>query len=615
MGVRYLDGVRLRRSVAAAARWVGQRQENLNGINVFPVPDGDTGTNLAATLVSAVESAQRARERKIGTVSRALADGALFGACGNSGAILAQFFEGFAGALEERHRATGEDLAEAVQRASEAAHSALAQPREGTILTVMRAWSDRFAREGGSEDADLLDSFRASLSTAREALADTPRQLKELAKAGVVDAGAQGFVYFLEGILHFAEGRIAGSVIEEGDRATALEHAAVEENTGAIGLPFCTECLIEGEALDLVAIRERMEGFGDSMVVAGSPRRIRVHVHTDRPNDVYDAAREFGRVLSSKADDMRLQHAARFERGGVAVVTDSAADLPERDLQRLRIHTVPLRVVLGSSVYLDKQTLNPDEVYERLRRGETAVRTSQPPPGDYVSLYEYLFEHYGSLVVVSLSGALSGTANAARTAAGAVDGSRIVVVDTGEASIGQGLVARAAAEKALEGGDLEEVVTVAERARDRVRLFLGVPTLEYLVRGGRIGGWKARVAEWLNLVPVMRVEPDEGYPRLARIARKGKAHRATLASVRKAIGREEVPPDRVWIAHATASEVADGFRAAIGEDLPAAEVEVVEVGPALGAHAGPGAVAVAWLGPPDASESESATIRKDESDE
>ncbi|MDX1661469.1 MAG: DAK2 domain-containing protein, partial [Gemmatimonadota bacterium] len=318
MGVRYLDGVRLRRSVAAAARWVGQRQENLNGINVFPVPDGDTGTNLAATLVSAVESAQRARERKIGTVSRALADGALFGACGNSGAILAQFFEGFAGALEERHRATGEDLAEAVQRASEAAHSALAQPREGTILTVMRAWSDRFAREGGSEDADLLDSFRASLSTAREALADTPRQLKELAKAGVVDAGAQGFVYFLEGILHFAEGRIAGSVIEEGDRATALEHAAVEENTGAIGLPFCTECLIEGEALDLVAIRERMEGFGDSMVVAGSPRRIRVHVHTDRPNDVYDAAREFGRVLSSKADDMRLQHAARFERGGVA---------------------------------------------------------------------------------------------------------------------------------------------------------------------------------------------------------------------------------------------------------------------------------------------------------
>lgn len=595
MAVRYLDGVRLRRSVAAAARWVGQRQENLNGINVFPVPDGDTGTNLAATLVSAVERAQRVRDRAVGSVSRGLADGALFGACGNSGAILAQFFEGFAQALEGRQRATGEHMAEAVTRASEAAHAALARPREGTILTVMRVWSERFAREGATEGADLLDTFRCSLVDAREALARTPQQLRELARAGVVDAGAQGFVYFLEGILHFAEGRIAGAVIEEGDRATALEHAVVAEDAGAIEMAFCTECLIEGEGLDPVEIRRTVEGFGDSLVVAGSPRRIRLHVHTGRPEAVFEIARGFGRVVGSKADDMRLQHAARFERGGVALVTDSAADLPERDLQRLRIHAVPLRVVLGDSVYLDKQTLNPDEVYDRLRRGETAVRTSQPPPGDYVSLFEYLFEHYGSIVVVSLSAALSGTMNAARTAARAVDGSRIVVVDSGEASIGQGLVARAAAVRALEGGDIGQVVAAAEEARDRVRMFIGVPTLEYFVRGGRIGGWKARLAIGLGVVPVMTIEPDEGVPKLSRIARKGKAHRATLSKVRMELGKEAAPPDRVWIAHASASEAADAFRSALERQLPAAEIEVVEVGPALGAHAGPGALAVAWL--------------------
>lgn len=607
MAVRYLDGVRLRRSAAAAARWVGQRQENLNGINVFPVPDGDTGTNLAATLVSAVERAQRVRDRAIGSVSRGLADGALFGACGNSGAILAQFFEGFAGALEGRQRASGEDLAEAVERASEAAHAALARPREGTILTVMRVWSERFAREGAVEGANLLDTFRVSLLDAREALARTPEQLRELARAGVVDAGAQGFVYFLEGILHFAEGRIAGAVIEEGDRATALEHAAIEEDAGAIGPPFCTECLIEGEGLDLMAIRRTVEGLGDSLVVAGSPRRIRVHVHTDRPEAVFAAARGFGRVVRSKADDMRLQHAARFERGGVAVVTDSAADLPVRDLQRLRIHTVPLRVVLGDSVYLDKQTLDPDEVYDRLRRGETTVRTSQPPPGDYVSLFEYLFEHYGSIVVVSLSGALSGTTNAARTAARVVDGSRIAVVDTGEASIGQGLVARAAAVAALEGGDVGRVVAAAEEARDRVRLFIGVPTLEYFVRGGRVGGWTARLARWLGVVPVMTVEPHEGVPKLARIARKGKAHRATLSKVRKELKKQSAPPDRVWIAHASAAGTADAFRGALSRELPGAEIEVLEVGPALGAHAGPGALAVAWLAPPAAGAPSSAS--------
>lgn len=598
MAVRYLDGARLKRSTAAAARWVAQRQENLNGINVFPVPDGDTGTNLAATLVSAVERAQRVRDRTIGSVSRALADGALFGSCGNSGAILAQFLEGFAEALEGRQRAGADRLSAAAVRASEAARSALAEPREGTILTVMRAWADGFAAAGESDEGDLLEAFRESLAGARVALAKTPEQLRALARAGVVDAGAQGFVYFLEGILHFAEGRIAGSVVEEGDRATALEHAAVERDTGAIGLPFCTECLIEGEGLDLAAIRDTVGGFGDSLVVAGSPRRIRVHVHTDRPDAVFEAAAGFGRVVRNKADDMRLQHEARFERGGVAVVTDSAADLPEREVQRLRIHTVPLRVFLGSSVYLDKQTLNPDEVYDRQRRGETAVRTSQPPPGDYASLYEYLFEHYAAIVVVSLSGALSGTVGAAMTAARSIDPSRIAVIDTGEASVGQGLVVRAAAIRALEGASAEEVVAAAEDARDRVRLHLGVPTLEYLVRGGRIGGWKARMARWLGVVPVMSVDPARGVPELAWIARKGKAHRVTLRRVRKALGKEPVAPERVWIAHAGAPEVADGFRGAIERDLPDAEIEVMEVGPALGAHAGPGALAVGWLGRP-----------------
>jgi dihydroxyacetone kinase-like predicted kinase len=130
VAVRYLDGTRLRRSAAVAARWVSQRQENLNGINVFPVPDGDTGTNLAATLVSAADRAQRVRERGVGAVSRALADGALYGACGNSGAILAQFFEGFASSLEGRQRASGRSLAEAVTIASESAQAALARPSE-----------------------------------------------------------------------------------------------------------------------------------------------------------------------------------------------------------------------------------------------------------------------------------------------------------------------------------------------------------------------------------------------------------------------------------------------------------------------------------------------------
>jgi len=594
IAVRYLDGTRLRRAAAAAARWVSQRQENLNGINVFPVPDGDTGTNLAATLVSAADRAQRVRERGVGAVSRALADGALYGACGNSGAILAQFFEGFASSLEGRQRATGPGLAEAVTRASEAAQAALARPREGTILTVMRAWAHAFRGRSAREGADLLEVFRSSLDVAREALARTPEQLRELARAGVVDAGAQGFVYFLEGMLHFAEGRLAGSVVEEG-HATALEHASVEEAPQEIGLRYCTECMIEGEGLDLGGVRDAVATLGDSLVVAGSAKRIRVHVHTDRPDRVFEVAAGFGRVASTKADDMRAQHVARFDRGRVAVVTDSAADIPERFVQRLRIHTVPLRVLLGTSVYLDKQTVNPDEVYDRLTRGERAVRTSQPAPGDYAALYAYLFEHYGALVVPSLSGTLSGTLEAARRATGLTGPGRVEVLDTRSASIGQGLVVRAAAERAAAGGSVEDVVAAAEDARARVRLFVAVPSLDYLRQGGRLAGWKARVADWLGLVPLLTIDPVSGAARLLRMARRGSVHRAGLSRAVSALEKEPSPPDAIWIAHAGTAQVADAFREELSKAAPGAEIEIVEVGPALGAHTGPGAVAVAFL--------------------
>lgn len=597
MAVQYLDGARLRRTTRAAARWVSQRQENLNGINVFPVPDGDTGTNLASTLVSAVEQAQRVRSRSVGAVSRALADGALFGACGNSGAILAQFFEGFAAGLEGWERANGRRLARAVRNANAAAQKALAEPREGTILTVMRAWSERFSERGCDDGADLLAAFNEALAEARVALAETPKQLKALARAGVVDAGAQGFVYFLEGMLHFAEGRLAGTVLEDGDHAAPMEHAAIVEAPEEITYRFCTECLIEGRGLDLAEVRSAIGEYGDSLVVAGSPHRLRVHVHTDQPEEVFERAAGFGEVIKTKADDMHEQHADRFQRNKVVVVTDSAADLPERDLQRLRIHAVPLRVMLGTAVYLDKQTLNPDEVYERLQKGERSISTSQPPPGDYAALYEYLFEHYGSIVVVGLSSRLSGTLNAARAAMDRVGQERVTVFDTGTACVAEGLIVREAAECALAGGSVEEVIAAAEDAKARVRLVLGFPELEYVERGGRVRGWKIRLARKLGLVPLLDVPVERGAVKVVGVAPRRRLHKKLLDRARRMVRNEATPPERIWIAHAGASSIADAYKERLAEVAPDARIDVVEAGPVIGAHAGPGAVAIAYLEP------------------
>src|SRR5437762_218029 len=202
IAVGYLDGRRLSRSVIAGARFVAERAEPLNKFNVFPVPDGDTGSNLAATLQKIAAGIARLRERHVRRMCQALADEALGGARGNSGAILAQFFSGLCEGLPDRPRVSTRDFGAAALSAAESAYHAIARPVEGTILTVIRDWARRVS-ERARDVPDFAEILPDSLKEAKRSLENTPKQMKALQKAGVVDAGAQGFVYLLEGIVRY----------------------------------------------------------------------------------------------------------------------------------------------------------------------------------------------------------------------------------------------------------------------------------------------------------------------------------------------------------------------------------------------------------------------------
>jgi dihydroxyacetone kinase-like predicted kinase len=202
IAIGYLDGRRLSRGVIAGARFVADRTEPLNRINVFPVPDGDTGTNVASTLQKIAAGLARVRQRHVREISRVLADEAVGGARGNSGAILAQFFCGFCEGLPDRARISTRDFGAAVVRAAESAYGAIARPVEGTILTVIRDWS-RHVFDRAGEVSDFAELLPESLEEAKKSLANTPKQMKALEKAGVVDAGAQAFVYLIEGIVRY----------------------------------------------------------------------------------------------------------------------------------------------------------------------------------------------------------------------------------------------------------------------------------------------------------------------------------------------------------------------------------------------------------------------------
>jgi DegV family protein with EDD domain len=593
MPIRYLDGRRFSRAVVAGSHCVRRMQEKLNRINVFPVSDSDTGTNMAATLAGAAEAAGREGDENLAATSRRIADSALLEARGNSGAILAQFFLGLAEAMEGRGRVTLESFAEAAHRAAAAARSALARPQEGTILTVMSDWA-RALGTAARGTADFREALRDSLAEARRSLARTPEKLRVLARAGVVDAGAQGFVHLLEGVQAFIEtGRDAWRQLVRDGAAPAPR--APETHEESILFQFCTECLLEGEALDRERLRDELGGLGDSIVIAGSERRLRVHIHTNDPAAVFAVGERQGRVASRKTDDMRAQHGRAFgddaARSRIALVSDSACDLPEEILRRHRIQIVPLRVQFGPESFLDGRTLTATEFYARLGSSPFHPTTSQPAPADFVSLYGHLVRNHESVLSIHLAGAVSGTLQAAERAARQVDARRITVLDSRAVSAAQGLVVLAAAEAIERGLDLPAVIEQAHAAASATRIFVGVPTVEFLVRGGRVGRVRGLAARLLDLQPILTLDAT-GRPIVAARVRGRRARVDRIVRLAEGAASRLRRP-RFAVAHADAIEAARGLEGDLRKRFPEAEILVEEVGPVLGAHGGPGAVAVA----------------------
>ena len=250
--------------------------------------------------------------------------------------------------------------------------------------------------------------------------------MKVLQKAGVVDAGAQGFVYLLEGIVTYLReaARLAPPPVEPEEVRAAI----FDKTPESILFRYCTEALLEGDAIDRDALRREVALLGDSIVLAGGASRVRLHVHTNEPEKLFAVAARFADVAQTKIEDMRAQHESRFDQNRasrVGIVTDSTCDLPATMLEELGIGVVPVRVYFGSENYLDKVTITPAEFYARFAVTDQAPKTSQPPPADFTQVYRNVAAHAGSIVSVHLSAAVSGTYQAALVGARPVEKTQI----------------------------------------------------------------------------------------------------------------------------------------------------------------------------------------------
>jgi len=307
-----LTGDSLRAALEAAATWLELQAASINALNVYPVPDGDTGTNMSMTMRAAAEASAVEPSGEAHAVARAAARGALMGARGNSGVILSQLVRGFAEAVADQATLGVPQLANGLEAAARAGYRAVGKPVEGTILTVARRAGEE-ARAAAADGADMLQFWERVLRVTDRAVIETTDQLETLRRAGVVDAGAQGYRIILDAFCRTARGESIEGEEMPTSAPVASQALVAAQHVGEGGLGFCTEFLVSHAAEDEATIRAFMEALGDSVIVVGDDDLMRVHVHTLRPGQALDWAVERGTVSSIKIENMQLQHDAGKE--------------------------------------------------------------------------------------------------------------------------------------------------------------------------------------------------------------------------------------------------------------------------------------------------------------
>ena len=566
-------------------------RDELNRINVFPVPDGDTGTNMCLTLRAVAAALRNLGDGDVSLplphVAETMAQASVRGARGNSGMMLSQFLLGFREGVGERLRINARELAVAIGIGFERLRSSLDEPVEGTILTVAREAAEEAGQARG--ESDLRVFMSRIVTRAEQALQRTPELLAALKSAGVVDAGAKGFVRFLDGVKRLIEeGQIAeGAVDRLGDTTNAAAQTEVEADRD---YRYCTELMVRSARLpDPAAVRKALREHGGSIVVLATGDLLKAHVHTDAPEAVFQLASSWGTLESTKADDMRAQHQALQARRPVAFVTDTACDLPDELILQYDIGLVPMQLIVDEHGYRDRLELTAAEFFRRLRAGLDAS-TSQPAPQAFGDAYRDAARAGDHVIAVTVSSGLSGTNANAVSAAKRFDanGGRVSVLDSRTASLGQGLLVLRGVELAAAGWQPDAIVRELQRIRARSGGFFTVDNFERLVRSGRVGRGRAWLGTTLNLKPVMSLTIEGRIEPVGRARGREGARKKLLELLDKQL-TPRPQALRLGVVHGDIPEFTEALRAELVARYRPMQCLVSPITPVIAAHAGIGA--------------------------
>lgn len=305
--IQYIDGKNLRDMMVSGANNLQNNKDLVDKLNVFPVPDGDTGTNMSLTISYAIKELSKVSDDDITNIGKSLAKGSLMGARGNSGVILSQIIRGFTKSIEGKEKLTTIDFAQALKNGSDTAYKAVIKPIEGTILTVVRE-SGEYAIKAAKKESNIIKFLELVIKEANASLERTPELLKNLKDAGVVDSGGKGLVLIYEGMCEALKGNPINADGKSNANTSSSEPAQGEINTEDIKFAYCTEFILESDKVTYDKIKDIMLDYGDSLAVVGDDGLIKVHVHTNEPGTVLQEALKYGQLVTIKIENMKVQH-------------------------------------------------------------------------------------------------------------------------------------------------------------------------------------------------------------------------------------------------------------------------------------------------------------------
>ena len=588
-----LNGQQLYAAISIGIENLVAHQKTLDEINVFPVPDGDTGTNMVFTLLPIITDYKNFDFDRVDQTMELIADTALESARGNSGTIIAQFYYGLKKSFENLDTIGVKDFAKGLQQGYESAIDSLTRPEEGTIITVMRDVAKAAQLITNEGCNDYVPFIKHIFKEAERSLKATKTILKILKKSDVVDSGALGYVLLIQGALNLLE-RGQGRRIQTTHLDISYEIEKIEglhrDVDFTIENKFCTECVVLGENINRNELKEKITDFGDSMVIAGSSKKVKVHIHTNEPAKLFKMCNVYGNVIDKKVDDMTKQEKSIHHHGAssIAIVTDSTADLPDEYLKEVQV--VSVKYSFGRQQHIDKVTQTNKEFYHQMATDPNHPKTSQPTSRDFVKMYNFVSSHYKNIISIHLSQKLSGTYQSAINGSQGINKTNIQIIDSQTASVSLGLLTMHAVDLKQEGKSYNEILDSVEKKKSDVEIYLLLYDLRYAVRGGRVPSKVKTIADLFRLTPILTARSGK-----LKVAGTLKGKSDIVSKFSKYIHKKiDINSNyRMLIGHADSLDNGKILQNKIMTRFDNIKSNyLLELGGGLGCHAGPGALVV-----------------------